>query len=72
MKLYTVNVINAYTTIPRVAALLTNQQVEVVKVDAEFRKSPEYLKLTTTDSFPLLETKDGCLHESSAIAVYFC
>lgn len=33
MKLYTMNVINSYTTIPRVAAILTGQKVEVVKVD---------------------------------------
>jgi glutathione S-transferase len=28
--------------------------------------------LTTTDSFPLLQTSEGNLHESTAIAVYFC
>lgn len=36
------------------------------------RKSEAYKKLTTTDKFPLLETNEGCLHESTAIAKYFC
>jgi glutathione S-transferase len=72
MKLYTLNVINSYTTMPRVVAKLTGQTVEVVKVDAEFKKSAEFLKLSSTDQFPLLETKEGGIQESTAIAVYFC
>jgi hypothetical protein len=50
MKLYAVNPLNSYTTIARVAALLTEQKEEFVKVDEQFRKSSEYLKLTTTIS----------------------
>lgn len=40
--------------------------------DEEFRKTPGYKGLTTTDKFPLLQTADGTLHESTAIAKYFC
>jgi elongation factor 1-gamma len=44
----------------------------VVVADEEFRKTPAYKAMTTTDKFPLLQTQDGCLHESTAIAKYFC
>jgi glutathione S-transferase len=36
------------------------------------RKSDAYKKLTTTDKFPLLETEEGCMHESTAICKYLC
>ncbi len=39
MKLYTMNIITPYATIPRVTAKLTGQQLEVVKVTPEFKKS---------------------------------
>jgi len=44
----------------------------VIKVDEEFKKSAEFKKLSSTDQLPLLETKEGGLQESSAIAVYLC
>ena len=56
----------------RVTALLTNQKVQYVTVDDAFRKSEEYKKLTTTDKFPLLQTSEGGLHETTAICKYFC
>ena len=72
MKLYC----NSLTTLPnavaRIAAEMTGQKVEVITCDAEFRKTPAYKAMTTTDKFPLLQTADGCLQESSAIAKYFC
>jgi glutathione S-transferase len=51
---------------------LTGQQFDIVIVDEKMRKSDAYKKLTTTDKFPLLQTEEGCLHESTAICKYFC
>jgi len=51
---------------------MTGQKVQYVTVDDTFRKSEEYKKLTTTDKFPLLQTSEGGLHESTAICKYFC
>ena len=72
MKLY----VNSLHTMPnalaRIVMEMTGQQAEVVVADEEFRKTPGYKALTTTDKFPLLQTAEGNLHESSAIAKYFC
>jgi elongation factor 1-gamma len=51
---------------------MTGQKAELVIADEAFRKTPGYKALTTTDKFPLLQTGDGNLHESTAIAKYFC
>lgn len=51
---------------------MTEQKFEIVIVDEKMRKSDDYKKKTTTDKFPLLETSEGCLHESTAIAKYLC
>ena len=72
MKLY----VNVPTSLPnavaRIAQDLTGQQAEMVVCDEAYRKTAGYKALTTTDKFPLLQTADGNLHESSAIAKYFC
>jgi elongation factor 1-gamma len=72
MKLYC----NSPTSIPnavaRIAMDMAGQSAEIVVADAEFRKTPAYKALTTTDKFPLLVTEHGNLHESTAIAKYFC
>jgi len=51
---------------------MTGQKVQYVTIDDEFRKSAEYKNLTTTDKFPLLQTSEGGLHETTAICKYFC
>jgi len=72
MKLY----VNIPTSLPnamaRVAMDMTGQSAEIVVCDEAYRKTPAYKALTTTDKFPLLQTAEGSLHESSAIAKYFC
>lgn len=72
MKLYSQNPQNSLIATCRVTALLTKQKVQYVTVDDAFRKSEEYKKLTTTDKFPLLQTNEGGLHETTAICKYFC
>ena len=72
MKLYALNPQNSLVAVTRVTALMTGTKVQFVTVDDAFRKSAEYKKLNTTDKFPLLETKEGGLHESTAICKYFC
>ena len=72
MKLYCNIPISTPNAFARIAAELTGQQIEVVEVTEEFRKSKEYKDMTITDKFPLLKTDKGVLHESSAIAKYFC
>lgn len=72
MKLYGLNPINSLICQVRVTARLTGQQIEYVNVTDEFRKSDEYKKMTTTDKFPLLQTDEGCIHETSAICKYLC
>lgn len=72
MKLY----VNIPTSMPnalaRIALDMTGQKADLIVADEEFRKTPGYKALTTTDKFPLLQTADGHLHESTAIAKYFC
>ena len=72
MKLYCNIPTSPPNALARIAADLAGQEIEVIVATEEVRKSAEYKALTTTDKFPLLVTKDGNLHESSAIARYFC
>lgn len=72
MKLYCNIPHSLPNAVARIALDMSNQQAEVIIADEEFRKTPAYKALTTTDKFPLLQTADGCLHESTAIAKYFC
>lgn len=72
MKLYSTNPQSPYVAVCRVTALMTGQKVQYVTVDDAFRKSAEYKAMTTTDKFPLLQTSEGSLHESTAICKYFC
>jgi glutathione S-transferase len=72
MKLYAVNPQNSLIACCRVTSMLTKQKVQYVTVDDAFRNSEEYKKLTTTDKFPLLQTSEGGLHETTAICKYFC
>ena len=72
MKLYCNIPHSLPNALARVALDLSGQEAEIVIADEEFRKTPAYKAMTTTDKFPLLQTADGCLHESTAIAKYFC
>jgi len=73
MKLY-VNVPTATpNALARIALEMTGQPCEVVVANEEFRKTPGFKALTTIENkFPLLVTSEGNLHESTAIAKYFC
>ena len=70
MKLYVINPVSSCCAVVRVAAELTGQKVETVVVDDAMRKSADFKAKNVTDKFPLLETAEGCLSESSAICVY--
>ena len=72
MKLYVNNPLSLPNALARIALDLTGQTAEIVVADEAMRKTPAYKALTTTDKFPLLQTAEGCLHESTAIAKYFC
>jgi len=72
MKLYVNNATSMPNALARIVQHATGQDAELVVADDEFRKTPGYKALTTTDKFPLLQTAEGCLHESTAIAKYFC
>jgi glutathione S-transferase len=72
MKLYVNYPHSLPNALARVAMDMTGFDAEIVVCDAEFRKTPGYKALTTTDKFPLLVTAEGNLHESTAIAKYFC
>jgi elongation factor 1-gamma len=72
MKLYCNTAHTMPNAFARIVQDMTAQPAELVIADEEFRKTPGYKALTTTDKFPLLQTADGCLHESTAIAKYFC
>merc|ERR1712086_302600 len=72
MKLYGQNPINSYISCIRVVDRLCGQNVSYVQVTDEFKKSDEYKKMTTTDKFPLLQTDEGCMHETTAICKYLC
>ena len=51
---------------------MSGQKAEIVIVDEEMKKSAAIKAINTTGKYPLLETADGCIQESSAIAKYFC
>jgi len=44
--------------------------VEMKILSEEERKSPEYKDINMTGKFPLLQTPEGCINESIAIAKY--
>ena len=57
MKLYSINIITQYATIPRVTAKLTGLKLEVVKVTPEFKKSEEFAKYHQLNLFLCLKQK---------------
>ena len=54
----------------RVVAKMNGKQVELVMVSDEMRASKEYKAVNPTNKFPLLETPEGNLQESIAIAKF--
>lgn len=54
----------------RVVAKLNSKDLEVVVVSEETRATKEYKALNLTNKFPLLETSEGTLSESHAIAKF--
>jgi len=70
MKLYLTNPLSPYCAITRVAADMAGQTVEVVIVDDAMKKT--LAAKNTTGLYPMLETSEGCINESFAIAKYFC
>ena len=61
MKLHTTNPNTPRTAVVRLVSALVEQNVSVNVVDDGFTKSPEWKKLAITNTFPLLETKEGGL-----------
>lgn len=67
MKLYYSNPQGFGTSLVRVAAKLTGQTIEYVAVDDAIKKTLEF-----PDKLPMLETSEGNLYETTAIAKYLC
>ena len=72
MKLYVNQSLTSADSLARVVIDMTQQNVELVTVTDEYRKTPGYKALSTTDKLPLFVCPEGTLHESTAIAKYFC
>ena len=72
MKLYTPNPMTPCCGVIRAVADFVGQKITVQVVDEAFRKTPEFKLMNSTDTFPILETAEGCLQESSAIVKYLC
>jgi len=61
MKLHTKNVNCASCSSIRLVAEMVGQKVEVCVCDDSYENSAEFKKLAITNTFPLLETKEGGL-----------
>ena len=72
MKLYVNAPTQLFNVIALVAVELSGQEAEMVVCNDEYRKTPAYKAMTTTDKFPMLQTEEGCIHETSAVAKYLC
>lgn len=72
MKLHTINPNDSCCATIRVVAETLGQKLDLNVVDASFKKNAAFLKLNSTGSLPLLETKEGGLQESLAICKYLC
>jgi glutathione S-transferase len=71
MKVFNNNPGNLFTNIALITAALAKLDVQEVILDAEAQKSKEYKQKVLTGKFPSLETADGNVFESAAIARYF-
>ncbi len=70
MKLYVTDPLSHTSALARVAIELTSQNVETVVLTKAQAFSAEFRAKNVFGTFPLFETKEGTLNESSAIAVY--
>jgi len=68
MKLYINHPGNVFANLAFVTADLAHVEVEEVTIDKETQASPDFKKKSLTGKFPLLETADGLIFESVAIA----
>lgn len=70
MKLHTQFPGNILVQMCQVTAKLANKNVELVIDTDEVRNTPAYKAFNPTNKFPLLETPEGNLSESHAIAKF--
>lgn len=70
MKLYINYPFNYYSFVGRIAAVLNDKQVEVIVASEELKASKEFKAKNLTGKYPFLETEEGNLSESIAIAKY--
>jgi elongation factor 1-gamma len=70
MKLYNNHLGNYFTHAVAITAKLAGVELEIVNLDAEEQKSKDYKQKCLTGKFPSLETPEGHLFESAAIARY--
>jgi glutathione S-transferase len=70
MKLYHNRVGNIFVQLAQITAKLANVPLEEVQMTAEQANSKEYKLKCLTGKFPCLETADGTIFESAAIARY--
>lgn len=61
MKLYTLNPMSPDCGVIRATADFVGQKIEIKVVDQAFRKTPEFKNMNSTDTFPILETAEGCI-----------
>ena len=71
MKLYTNYTGNLLAQYCQVVAKLSKQQYELVVADQKMKDSKDFKAKNLTGKFPMLETSEGCLVESLAIAKHF-
>ena len=69
-KIYINYPFNFYSFVGRVAAEINGKTLEVEVVSEETKNSKEFKALNTTGKFPLLQTPEGTISESIAIAKY--
>jgi glutathione S-transferase len=70
MKLYYSNIGNIFVDVAAITAKLANVDVELVRLTKEQASSKDYKLKCLTGKFPCLETADGHIFESAAIARY--
>jgi len=71
MKIYNNSIANIFTNVAMITATLAKIPVEEVLLTEEQQKSKDYKLKCLTGKFPCLETQDGTIFESAAIAKHF-
>ena len=70
--LYGANTWSPYTACARIAAEAAGAQCEMKWLSESEKAAQIKSGENMTGKFPMLKTDDGCIHESVAIAKYFC